>query len=104
MHARQIALECMTAVNFQTLSSVILWKRDASAVQRLGGAYCFFGTQLETFALDTNRRPYDAPAVANGTGTGNLVVNVLAARIHILREGRLNKGNEGDTGDRASGR
>lgn len=89
-HARKIALKRVAAAKFQAFSSVVLWKRDASAVQRLGPARLLLGAQLQPFALHADRRRNNVAAVANGACTGNLVENVLAARIDILRKNRLN--------------
>ena len=89
-HARKIAFERMAAVKFQTFPSVVLWKRDASAVQRLDAARLLLGAQLQPFPLHADRGWNNAPAVANGACAGDLVENVLAARINILRKNRLN--------------
>jgi len=87
--ARKIALKRVAAAKFQAFSSVVLWKRDAPAIQRLGPASRFLGTQLQPLALDANRRRDDVSAIAYGARAGNLVVNILAVRIDILRKHEL---------------
>lgn len=88
-HAREIALKRVAAAKFQTFSSVVLWKRDTPAIQRLGPISRFFGTQLQPLTLDANRRRDHVSAIANGARAGNLVVNILAAWIDILRKHEL---------------
>src|SRR4029078_6891697 len=88
-HARKIALERAAAVKFQAFRSVVLWKGDASAVQRLCTARLLLGAQLQSFALDSDRWRNNTPAVANGARAGDLVVDILAARIDILRKHEL---------------
>jgi len=89
-HARKITFERMAAPNFQAFPSVVLRKRDASAIQRLGITRVLLGAQFQSLALHTNRRRDNAPAIADGTRTRNLVKNVVAARINILRKHELN--------------
>src|SRR5215510_2674063 len=100
MHAGKVAFERVTATNFKAFPSVVLWKRDAPTVQRLSNARFFLGTQFESFARDANRRPNDASAVANGACAGNLVIDILATRIDVLRKHRQSDCNAGQTGDR----
>src|SRR5512144_1034166 len=88
-HARKIALERAAAVKFQSFPSVVLWKGDASAVQRLGTVRLLLGAQLQSFALHADRWRNNTPAIANGACAGNLVINILAARIDILRKHEL---------------
>src|SRR5581483_348575 len=85
MHAGEIALERFAPPDLETLSSIILGKRNASAVERSRGLGPFLRMQLQAFPFDADRRRNDVPAVADGAGAGNLVVNVLAARIDVLR-------------------
>ena len=89
-HARKVTFERMAAVKFQAFPSVVLWKRDASAVQRLGPTRLLLGAQLQSFTLYADWRRNNVTAVANGACAGNLIEYVLAARIDILRKNRLN--------------
>src|SRR6185295_9037122 len=102
-HARKVALERAAAVKFQAFPSVVLWKGDAAAVQRLRTARVLLEAQLQSFALDADRRRNNAPAVANSASARNLVENVIAARIDILPKTWLNDQNDGETGDRPCG-
>jgi len=89
-HTGKVAFKRTAAVKFQAFPSVVLWKGDASAIQSLGAALLFLGAQLQPLALDADWWRNNPPAVANGTGAGNLVINILAARIDILRKHELN--------------
>ena len=90
MHAGKVAFERVAATNFKAFPSGVLWKRDASAVQRLGVARLLLGAQFQPFALNADRWWNNAPAVANGACARNLVENILAARIDVLRKHVLN--------------
>jgi len=84
MHARQIALKCMTLVNLEALSAKIFRKRDAAAIKRSRCLLASSRTQLQAFALDPHRRGNDPSTVLQCASAGDLVVNILATRLHVL--------------------
>ena len=95
-HTCKIVLDRAASTKFQTVPPEILGKGDASAVKRSGPFRSLLRLQLQAFPLYAHRRRDDASAVANGARAGDLVVNVFAARIDLLRgrgdvtgEGRL---------------
>ena len=83
-HARHIALERTTLLDFQSVSPEVLWKCDATSIKRLGRFTALRRPQLQPFALDPTRRGNDLPAVLKGTAAGDFVVDILATRIDVL--------------------
>src|SRR5437588_10409050 len=92
MHAGEITLKRFAAVDLETFPSVILVKRHPAAIERSGRFGPFLRLKFQPLALDAGRRRNNASAVLHGACTGDLVVNVAAARIDLLRGCRL--GNE----------
>src|SRR5262245_13226577 len=98
-HASHVALERMALAHLEPVSPEILWKCDLAPIERLSRS--FTRAQLQTFALDADRRRNDASAILHRASARDLVVNILAPRIDILR-GQRSNGRDQKTGDRQS--
>ena len=90
-HARKVAFERVTAVKFPGLPFCNTLETRRVRRPAFGSRPPpSLGRNFKSFALHADRRRNNAAAVANGACTGNLVENVLAARIDILRKNWLN--------------
>jgi hypothetical protein len=96
-HACHVALERMAFAHLKPVSPEILWKCDLAPIERLGRS--FTRAQLQTFALHADRRRNDASAILHRTSARDLVVNILAPRIDILRGQRSDGRDNQKTGD-----
>src|SRR5262245_12687983 len=87
----------MAFVHLEPVSPEILWKCDLAAIERLGRS--FTRAQLQTFALHANRRSNDASAILQRASARDLVVNILAPRIDVLRGQRSDGRDNQENGD-----
>ena len=87
-------------MNLEAVSSVVLRKCDATAIERLHCFAAFRRTQLQPFALDPARWRNDLSTVLHGTSAGDFVEDFLAARIDVLRDDKCRRlGREKADGD-----
>src|SRR5262249_13770697 len=99
-HARHIALESTAFVNLEAVSSVVLWKCDTTAIERLHCFVAFRRTQLQAFALDPTGGRDDLATILHSTAAGDFVEDFLAACIDVLRADSRRRPEKTDSDER----
>src|SRR5262245_5758777 len=96
-HAGQVTLESMAFVHLKAVSPEILRKCHLATIESLSRT--FPRAQLQTFSLHTDGRRNDPPAILHRASACDLVVDILASRVDVLRGHRPDKRRNQETAD-----